>query len=185
MAGLLATSVFDRAVLAIAGVFALAAGSFAANFDNPDTETAILARQQAIEPPQLWRVDALTEAGEVRASVFVCADTALRDTFTRARAEVNGEPCRDTTPPVLKENGWALRCQAHGWPFAVSATTVGDPQRDFRLNFGLTQLYYVPSAADPPAMQVRQTRHFRRVGDCPLGWRIGDQARPGRKPWRT
>jgi hypothetical protein len=185
MAVLLATSVFDRAVLAIAGVFALAAGSFAASFDNRDTETKILARQQAVEPPQLWRVDALTETGEVKASVFVCADTALRETFVRTRAEVNGEICKDTTEPVMRENGWALRCQAHGWPFAVSATTVGDPQQDFRLNFGLTQLYYVPTPNDPPAMQVRQSRRFRRVGDCPYGWRIGDQARPGHKPWRT
>jgi hypothetical protein len=185
MAGLVVTAVFDRAVLAIAGVFALAAGSFAASFDNPDTETKILARQQAIEPPQLWRVDALTETGEVRASVFVCADTALREAFVRTRAEVNGEICKDTTEPVMRENGWALRCQAHGWPFAVSATTVGDPERDFRLNFGLTQLYYVPSPHDPPAMQVRQTRHFRRVGDCPMGWRIGDQARPGKTPHRA
>jgi hypothetical protein len=182
MAGFLATSLFDRGVLAIAGMFALAAGIYAAGAGVSDTQTQILARQQAIDPPQFWRVDALGADGAVRASVFVCADTSLRETFVRTRAEVNGEPCRDTTPPVLKENGWTLRCQAHGWPFAVSATTVGDPQRDFRLNFGLTQLYYVPTAADPPAMSVRQSRHFRRVGDCPMGWRIGDQARPGRKP---
>jgi hypothetical protein len=182
MARVLATSLFDRGVLAIAGMFALAAGIFAAGAGVPDTETKILARQQAIDPPQLWRVDALSADGAVRASVFVCADTSLREAFVRTRAEVNGEICKDTTSPVLKENGWALRCQAHGWPFAVSATTVGDPQQDFRLNFGLTQLYYLPTANDPPAMSVRQSRHFRRIGACPTGWRIGDQAKPGHKP---
>lgn len=185
MAGFLVTSAFDRGVLGIAAMFALAAGIFAAGAGVPDTETRILARQQAIDPPQLWRVDALSETGAVKASVFVCADTALRETFVRTRAEVNGEPCKDTTEPVMKENGWALRCQAHGWPFAVSATTVGDPQQDFQLNFGLTQLFYVPAANDPPAMSVRQSRHFRRVGDCPYGWRIGDQAKPGRRPHRA
>jgi hypothetical protein len=182
MARVLATSLFDRGVLAIAGMFALAAGILAAGAGVPDTETKILARQQAIDPPQLWRVDALSADGAVRASVFVCADTSLREAFVRTRAEVNGEICKDTTSPVLKENGWALRCQAHGWPFAVSATTVGDPQQDFRLNFGLTQLYYLPTANDPPAMSVRQSRHFRRIGACPTGWRIGDQAKPGHKP---
>ena len=185
MAGILATSLFDRGVLGIAAMFALAAGIFAAGAGTPDTETRILARQEAIDPPQLWRVDALGPTGAVKASVFVCADTSVRETFVRARAEVNGEICKDTTPPVLKDNGWALRCQAHGWPFAVSATTLGDPRQDFRLNFGLTQLYYVPTAADPPAMSVRQSRHFRRIGACPAGWRIGDQARPGQKPRRA
>jgi hypothetical protein len=182
MAGILATSLFDRGVLAIAGMFALAAGIFAAGAGVPDTETKILARQQAIDPPQLWRVDALTETGAVRASVFVCADTSLREAFVRNRAEVNGEPCKDTTPPVLRENGWTLRCQAHGLPFAVSSTAVGDPQKDFRQNFGLTQLFFVPAANDPPTKSVRQSRHFRLIGDCPYGWRIGDQAKPGHKP---
>jgi hypothetical protein len=176
------TSVFDRAVLAIAGMFALAAGIFAAGARVPDTETAILARQKAIDPPQLWLVDALGEDGAVKGSVFVCADTAIRETFVRARAEVNGAPCRDTTSPVVKPNGWALSCVANGQPFAVSAATFGDPQRDFRLDFALTPLKFIyPPPAHWPAT-VRQLRHFRRIGDCPNGWRIGDQAKPGRRP---
>jgi hypothetical protein len=187
MAGRLATSpfanaFFDRAVLAIAAVFALAAATYAASFDSRDTETQLLARQQALEPPQLWQVDALSQTGAVIGSVFVCADTNLRDTFTRTRAEVNGEMCKDATGPVMKENGWALRCVAHGHPFAVSASTVGDPQRDFRLNFGLTEIYYFPEGTNPPPVSVRQSRHFHRIGACPYGWRIGDQAKPGRKP---
>lgn len=185
MAGFLATSVFDRGVLAIAAMFALAAGIFAAGAGVTDTETQILDRQQAIDPPQLWLVDALTETGAVKASVFVCADTSLRETFVRTRAEVNGEVCKDTTAPVMKENGWALRCAAHGRPFAVSASTVGDPKQDFQLNFGLTQLYYFPTVTGPQRMSVRQSRHFRRIGACPVGWRIGDRARPGHKPRRA
>jgi hypothetical protein len=185
MAGFLATSVFDRGVLAIAALFALAAGSFAMGVDTQATETKILARQQAIDAPQLWRVDALSPSGAVEASVFVCADTSLREAFVRTRAEVNGEICKDTTMPVMKENGWALRCAAHGLPFAVSASTVGDPQQDFRLNFGLTELYYYPTADAPQPLSVRQSRHFRRIGACPIGWRIGDQAKPGHKPRRA
>ena len=185
MARVLATSLFDRGVLAIAAMFALAAGIFAAGAGVPDTETKILARQEAIDPPQLWLVDALSETGAIKASVFVCADTSLRETFMRTRAEVNGQPCKDTTSPVMAPNGWALRCEAAGRPYAVSAATIGDPQQDFRLNFGLTQLYYFPTVAGPGRMTVRQSRHFRRIGACPAGWRIGDQAKPGHRPRRT
>jgi len=185
MAGAFATSMFDRGVLAIAALFALAAGSLAAGMDTQDTETRILNRQQLIEPPQLWRVDALSETGGVKASVFVCADTSLRETFVRARAEVNGEICKDTTSPDMRENGWALRCSADGRPFAVSASTIGDPTRDFRLDFAITELYFAPTPGDPQPAHARQSRHFRRVGQCPAGWRIGDQAKPGHRPHRT
>lgn len=185
MAGFLATSVFDRGVLAIAAVFALAAGSFAAGSGAQDTESKVLARQQSIDPLQLWQVDALSETGAVKASVFVCADASLRETFVRARAEVNGEICKDTTTPVMKENGWALRCAADGRPFAVSASTIGDPERDFRLDFAITELFFAPSPGDPKPAQARQSRHFHRVGHCPAGWRIGDQAKPGHRPHRA
>ena len=177
-----ATSVFDRAVLGIAAMFALAAGVFAADAGAPSTETKVLARQQAIDPPQLWQVDALDDEGAIKASVFVCADTNLRDTFVRTRAEVNGQPCRDTTSGFMAPNGWALRCVAGGLPYSVSASTIGDPTQDFRLNFGLTQLYYFPTVTGPDRITVRQSRHFHRIGGCPYGWRVGDQAKPGKTP---
>jgi hypothetical protein len=180
MPGGLSASAIGRTAMVLGVLLALGACDGA-----PDTETRILARQQAIDPPQLWLVQALGDAGAVKGSVFVCADTALRETFVRTRAEVNGEICRDTTSPVMKTNEWALRCEAGGLPFAISASTVGDPQRDFRLDFGLTQLYYFPTVTGPQRMSVRQSRHFRRIGACPAGWRIGDQARPGKRPHRT
>jgi hypothetical protein len=146
-------------------------------------EAKILARQAAIDPPQLWRVEALGETGAVRDAVYVCADTAVRETFTRTRAEVNGFPCRDTTSPKIANHGWALLCVAQGMPYAVSASTIGDPARDFRLNFGLTQISYDPALLG--RVTVRQSRHFQRVGACPAGWRIGDQAKPGKTPHRA
>lgn len=185
MARNLATSVFDRGVLAIAAVFALAAASFAADFESQDTETKILARQQATDPPQLWRVDALSETGAIQAAVYVCADSSLREAFSRTRAEVNGEMCEDTTSPMVKPNGWALRCYAGGRQFAVSAATVGDLQHDFRLDFGLTEIHFFPGLGDPRPISVRQSRHFLRMGACPVGWRSGDQAKPGHRPHRA
>lgn len=143
------------------------------------TETQIRVRQQTIDPPQLWLVQVVGDRGGATASVFVCADSSLREAFVRARAEVNGAPCLDTTPPVVRANAWSLRCEAKGEAYAVSTTTYGDLTQDFRLNFALTPIAHVPGVET-----VRQTERFRRIGACPGGWRIGDQARPGRKPHR-
>lgn len=147
-----------------------------------DRSAELVARQAALDPPQLWLVQALGKGGAVTRSIYICADSNIRDGFTRARAEVNGKPCRDTTSPRVRPNGWVLRCAADGRPFGVSAVTVGDLQQDFTLDFALTQLVYFPRKDDPPPQSVRQVRRFRRVGACPVGWRIGDQARPGRRP---
>jgi len=160
----------------------LALLGLAACDEAPRTETTILARQQAIDPPQLWRVEVIGDTGAVRNAVYVCADTPLREAFVRARAEVNGKACTDTTSPLVKPNGWVLRCVADGRPFAVSAAAVGDPEHDFRLNFGLTELFYFRTASDPSPITVRETRHFLHMGPCPAGWRIGDQAKPGHRP---
>jgi hypothetical protein len=173
-----------RAVARLASTV-LALLGLAACGEAPKTETAILARQQTIDPPQLWRVEVIGDAGAVRDAVYVCADTSLREAFVRARAEVNGKPCEDTTSGLVKPNGWTLRCMVDGRPFAVSAATVGDLEHDFRLNFGLTQLFFFRTADDPPPITVRETRHFLHMGPCPAGWRIGDQAKPGHRPHRA
>ncbi len=145
-----------------------------------DTETQVRARQQAIDPPQLWIVQVIAGNGEATASTFVCADAAIRETFARTRAEVNGKRCEDTTGPVQKAHEWALSCRAQGREFAISASTLGDVSQDFWLNFALTPLF------DPTGIgTVRQTRHFRNVGPCPNGWRIGDQAKPGHQPRKS
>jgi hypothetical protein len=152
---------------------------------SPQTEARILARQQLIDPPQLWRVEVLRPSGAIQSAVYVCTDTAVREAFSRTRAEVNGEICKDATSPMVKSNGWALRCYAGRRQFAVSAVTIGDLQRDFRLDFGLTEILFFPDPGDPKPVSVRQSRHFLRMGACPAGWGIGDQAKPGRRPGRA
>ena len=141
----------------------------------PDTTAQIRARQQAIDPLQLWLVEAIDGAGRVQGRAYVCADTAVRETFLRARAEIDGEPCLDDAGPVVRPGLWTVRCRAQGRRFAVSAMTTGDPARDFRLDFALPPLDHATGAA-------RQTRRFRQVGPCPAGWNIGDQAPPGGRP---
>jgi hypothetical protein len=142
---------------------------------GPDTEAQLRARQQALDPLQLWLVEAMDGAGRVQGRAYVCTDAAVRETFLRARAEINGEPCLDDAGPVVKPGLWTIRCRAQGRRFAVSAVTRGDPQRDFRFDFALTPLDHATDGA-------RQTRRFRKVGACPAGWNIGDQAPPGGRP---
>jgi hypothetical protein len=156
----------------------------------PSTSDELVARQRAIDPPQLWLAQVLGDGGKVKGQVFVCADSALIEGFARARAEINGRPCVDATSPRVKPNGWTLRCTAGRRGFAVSSVTVGDLQQDFLVNFSLTELTYFTVGShpnftlqnDPPPQSVRQVRRFRHIGACPSGWRIGDQARPGRRP---
>jgi len=139
----------------------------------------ILARSQAADPPQLWLVQSVNPAGAATSATFVCADARLRDAFGRTRAEVDGAPCRDVTPPLMQNRQWALRCQARGRLFALSARTLGDVTEDFRLEVALTPLMS-PARGEP----MREAHRFRHVGACPTGWRAGDQARPGQRPRR-
>jgi hypothetical protein len=136
------------------------------------TEARILERQRAMDPPQLWL--AQVTGGPSAAAVFVCADDKVRQGLTTGRAEVNGTSCASIGNPVEKPGLYAQRCRADGVRYALHVTTEGDQARDFKVAFALQSL-------DGPAA-VRQTRRYRLIGPCPAGWRIGDQARPGKRP---
>ena len=137
------------------------------------TEARIVERQRAMDPPQLWLAE--VTGGPQAAAVFVCADDRVRQGLTAARAEVNGTPCASIGNPVEKPGLYAQRCGADGVRYALHVTTEGDQARDFQVAFALQSL-------DGPAAAVRQTRRYRLIGPCPAGWRIGDQARPGKQP---
>jgi hypothetical protein len=128
-------------------------------------------------PSQLWQVDVLGEGGKPQASMLACVDDALREQFLLTRAKVNGRACYDITPQKEKSRGWSLRCQAQGRWFTLSSSATGDETHDFRLDVAMTPVF-------PELGTVRQVRRFRRLGPCPPGWRIGDQAKPGEKPPR-
>jgi len=146
-----------------------------------DGATAPQAATPVPEPApgvaQLWQVDALDDGGRPQSTVLACVDDALREQFLATRAKVNGRPCMDITPPGQKSHGWVLRCQTQGRWFTLSSTSTGDETHDFRLEVDMTPVF-------PDLGTVRQTRRFRRLGPCPAGWRIGDQAKPGERPVR-
>jgi len=124
----------------------------------------------AVDPPQLWRATVLAPAGQAGAATYICADTPLAQTFARGLPEVNGEICRVIGPPVTTARSFAVRCEALGRRFAVSTATSGDLGHDFRMDFALSPL-------DAPDAPVRQSIGYQRLGPCPRGWTIGEQAR--------
>src|ERR1700761_7827470 len=128
-------------------------------------------------PSQLWQVDVLGANSKPQETVLACVDDGLREQFVMTRAKVNGHACIDITPPGQKSRGWALRCQNQGRWFTVSSSTTGDETHDFRLEMAMTPVF-------PDLGTMRQVRRFRRLGVCPPGWRIGDQAKPGERPAR-
>jgi len=154
-----------------AAVAALLVALVAGPLEDAGSSTArIRARLMAVDPPQLWRAKVLAPADAAGAATYICADTPLAQTFARGLPEVNGEICRVVGPVVTRPNLFAARCEALGRRFAVSTTMSGDPGRDFRVDFALALL----DEFGPP---VRQSIGYRRLGPCPKGWTIGEQAR--------
>lgn len=136
---------------------------------GPDTAQRLLARQQAIDPPQLWLVKDLDAAGQVRAMVWTCADTPMRRTFGHTHAEVDGTPCRNLAPAIEAPGLETLRCEADGRRYAFSTQTRGDLKRDFQMTVTVIPL----GGEAGPGREIRQ---YRRAGPCPTGWQVGDQA---------
>lgn len=162
------------AFAASAGGAALVVALMAGPLQDPGPSSArIAARLQAVDPPQLWRAEALDADGRATAATYLCADTPLAQTFARALPEVNGEPCRVEGSVVLKPSLFAARCEAAGRRFAVSTAMHGDLTRAFRMDFAL-------AALDAERTTARQSVRYTRLGSCPSGWIIGQQARtPG------
>lgn len=138
----------------------------------PTVESRMAAHQAAIDPPMLWRVEALDAAGRPSAILSVCADSNMREGFSRALMEVDGQPCLPLKGGVDRPGLYAVRCDLNGARFGLTANRSGDPQKDFQIAFAV-------KTVDGSDQGARQVRRFRRIGPCPTGWRIGDQARAG------
>ena len=152
--------------LALALPLALAACS------QQEAQARLEAQAAAVDPPTLWRVQSLAGDGAITGETLVCADAAMRAGFDRANAEVDGVPCVSPRPGVERPGLYANRCLLAGRPFGLTVNRTGDPERDFTLAFAFRPL-------DGSGAASRQVRRFRRIGACPAGWKIGDQARPG------
>ncbi|MEW5688443.1 MAG: hypothetical protein AB1942_26285 [Pseudomonadota bacterium] len=133
-------------------------------------EQRIAAHQQAVDPPALWRVESHDHEGRVSGALEVCADTTIRTGLGRVGPEVNGQPCVNLKGGVDRPGLYAVRCQIAGRRYGVTVNKVGDPDRDFTATIAVMAL-------DGSDVGARQVRRFMRLGPCPAGWAIGDQAR--------
>ena len=137
----------------------------------PAAQSKLSATQAAVDPPELWRVETLDDAGRATAATLVCTDQSMRDGFARADAEIWGQPCLPHRDAVDRPHLYAVRCEIDGRRFGLTLNRSGDLRADFTAAFALTAL-------DGSRATARQVRRFRREGACPAGWIIGDQAKP-------
>lgn len=142
---------------------------------QPSREARMVAAQAAVDPPMLWRVEALDAAGHLSAALTVCADRAMREGFARATAEIGGRSCIPLKGAVDRPGLYAARCQMDGGRYGLTVNRSGDAERDFEIAFAL-------KALDGTYAGARQTRRFHKLGPCPDGWGIGDQARADGSP---
>jgi hypothetical protein len=142
---------------------------------SADRQVQLVADQMAIDPPALWRAESLGPDGRPQGAVLVCADKTLREGFARANAQINGRACLTLADGVERPGLYATRCDLDGRHFGLTVSTTGDPERDFTARFRLVSLY-------GSSLEAQGTTRFVRLGPCPAGWTIGDQARPGQPP---
>lgn len=140
----------------------------------PAAQSRIEAKQIALDPPELWRVESLGVEGRVTGTTLVCTNQPMRDGFGRADAEIWGRPCLPHRDAVDRPHLYAVRCEIDGRRYGLTLNRSGDLRRDFTAVFALTAL-------DGSDVTARQVRRFRREAACPAGWIIGDQARPGER----
>jgi hypothetical protein len=127
-------------------------------------------------PPALWRVEVVEDSGGQTGAIQVCANPELISSFTRVEPSVNGQPCQ-TYGKVAKDtpDEHIERCEVGGRRYGLYVTTQRRRADDFTVRFALQPL-------ESPDGKVVQARRYQRMGDCPAGWKAGDQGKPGGPP---
>lgn len=127
-------------------------------------------------PPALWRVEVVEDSGGQTGIVQICANPELISAFTRVEPNVNGQPC-ETYGKVIKDSAdeHIERCEAGGLRYGLYVTTTRKSADDFTVRFALQPLQAAGG-------KVVQARRYQRLGDCPAGWKAGDQGKPGAPP---
>ncbi|HEY9218722.1 MAG TPA: hypothetical protein VIO94_11775 [Phenylobacterium sp.] len=135
----------------------------------------VLDRQLALDPPQLWRVEALSADGSAQDAVRLCADTPLMQGFAHPTPAIDGARCVFERQVVRTSQGYVQRCELFGRRYSVHVGVAGDRRSDFTVRMAM-----LPLQADHAG--VAQTLRYRRLGPCPAGWKIGDTDKPGHGP---
>lgn len=120
---------------------------------------------------QLWRIEVLSD-GKVASQQDICADSAVRASFTRPAPELRGQPCVRAGQAVENGATYAVRCNIDNQQYRVGSLIKGDPARDFTVEMAV-------AAQGRTGPSFEQVRRYRLLGPCPSGWMIADAAAPG------
>jgi len=139
-------------------------------------KTGPVEASQPFAPPSLWRVEVVEDSGGQTGVVQVCANPELISAFTRVEPRVNGLPC-ETYGKVAKDTAdeHIERCQAGDLRYGLYVTRTRRSADDFTVRFALQPLQAAGG-------KVAQARRYQRIGDCPAGWKAGDQGKPDGAP---
>ena len=131
------------------------------------------APQPEAETPALWSIQDLDDQDQATKTVLICADKAIRESFSRPSPSPNGQSCRLVAPAVDNGGRFAARCRSDdGRLLDVQSESSGDLMRDFTIRLLIR--------GDVQAGQsFSQTIRYRRLGPCPAEWAVGDAAAPG------
>ena len=121
-------------------------------------------RKAAAEQLELWSIEV---AGSSVPPVRICADVAMRIGFVKPSPAVRDTPCELLGKPVETPSDYVFRCELGGREWAVASHWRGERERDFTDAISVISL-------DPPPDSYGQTRHYRKLGACPVGWIAGD-----------
>lgn len=157
------------------GLYILAGAALALPASGQPNSPAEAGKPRAASWPEataLWSVATQDDQGKVTKTVLICADAAVHRSFSRPLPSPNGAPCVLIGSPVEDAVRFAARCKAGTRHFNIQAAKAGDPDKDFGVKL------LVRSDA-PGSVDLVQSLHYRRLGDCPTGWSAGDSATPG------
>lgn len=124
-------------------------------------------RQEAVDPPQLWSVEALDASAGVR-PVRICTDTQMRTGFLKPAPVVADRPCVLSQKPVEHGGQTINRCDLDGDTYMIISDVKGDTARDFTVSMSVSAVI-----GDGPGYS--QNRRYKLVGPCPAGWKLGDR----------
>jgi hypothetical protein len=119
-------------------------------------------RQRKYDPLQLWSVQVTWP--ERSSPITICADTFIREGFVRPLPNYAGKQCALHEPPTVMPTRVVMRCTLNDNDYLVRARVFGDPRSEFDLDYVIKG----------PGPDVRQIRHYKKLGPCPAGWEIGD-----------
>ncbi len=148
-----------RAVATVASMLALAAVACSRS------HAASTSNLPPPPPPQLWRVAAVGE-GSPGKPIRFCADARLASGFTSITPEIGGHRCVQEGYTHGAPPSQSYKCLIEGQEFGVVTNVSGRYPEDFTAFSAVIDI-------DSQRSVYSRSLHFRRLGVCPSGWRIG------------